>query len=88
MLQQYLKTREQAVQELCKFQGVQCQIPVFKHNICKKHFVYQLKKHMRREMSTIYRDPQSAYATFDFTGSGKIALKDILNHQVIKKMHP
>ena len=39
-------------------------------------------------MSTIYRDPQSAYATFDFTGSGKIALKDILNHQVIKKMQP
>jgi hypothetical protein len=39
-------------------------------------------------MSTVYRDPQSAYATFDFTGSGKIALKDILNHQVIKKMDP
>lgn len=39
-------------------------------------------------MSVIFRDPQTAYSTFDFTGSGKIALKDVLNHQVVKRMQP
>lgn len=35
-------------------------------------------------MSTIFKDPQTAYASFDFNGSGKLYIQNVLSHRVIE----
>ena len=65
---------------------VLCANPVYKNKLCKKHFLHNMKKYIRQQLSVIYRDPESAYTSFDFNGSGKIRLKEFLNHPCIKKM--
>lgn len=45
-----------------------------------------MKLDIRRKLSVIYKDPVSAYSTFDFFGTGKISINDVLNNKAIKKI--
>lgn len=71
----------------CSFKftsSFECPLPVYKGKSCKKHFMIKLKQLIRRKISVGYKDPVTAYATFDFKGKGKITLSSVLNHKLIK----
>ena len=40
---------------------------------------------LRSVVKQVYKDPDSAFATFNFRGEATIGLDDILNHMVIKR---
>ena len=54
--------------------------------MCKKHFLAYLKVIVRKEFRLVYRDPESTYAALDFSGKGKIQMKDILDNLVFKRL--
>ena len=35
-------------------------------------------------MTTVFKDPQTAYTAFDLQGQGKLYIQNILNHRVIE----
>jgi hypothetical protein len=45
-----------------------------------------VKKRIRKELRLVYRDPESAYAVLDFTGSGKIKIINLLENLVIQRL--
>ena len=40
---------------------------------------------LRSVITKVYKDPDTAFATFNFRGEATIGLDDILNHMVIKR---
>ena len=62
-----------------------CLTNEYKEGLCKIHFLEQLAKTMRTIVRQVYKDPESAFATFNFRGEATIGLDDILNHMVIKR---
>jgi len=43
--------------------------------LCSKHYFYVLKREVRFKIKKMYRDPLTAYGTFDYFGEGKILIK-------------
>ena len=69
----------------CRYPGTRCQISIFKNNFCKNHHLEQVKTQMRRDVKKMYRDPDSAFASFNFAGKKVIAMSDILNHLFVTR---
>ncbi len=44
-------------------------------------------KTLRKELRNLYRGPDKAYATMDFTGIGSITEEDFLKSMVVKRMN-
>jgi hypothetical protein len=40
------------------------------NSVCKHHLSKAIKNYLRKEMRNIYRAPERAYASMDFTGKG------------------
>jgi hypothetical protein len=54
--------------------------------MCKHHFCNKIKKLMRLYFKRMYRGPEQAWATLDFTGRGYMLPEDILNNAVMNTM--
>ena len=46
-----------------------------------------MKREIRDSVKKMYRDPLSAYGTFDYFGEGKIMLRLFLNHDFFKNIY-
>ena len=55
-------------------------------SFCKRHFLEFVKVRVRKEIRLVYRDPESAYAALDFSGSGKISIDSILNNLIVQRL--
>ena len=62
---------------------VTCSIPIYKNNLCQRHYLYIMKLEIRKQLSFIYKDPATCYASFDFSGKGFITWEDIKDHFTI-----
>lgn len=45
-----------------------------------------MKREIRDSLKRMYRDPLTAYGTFDYFGEGKIMIKKLLNHDFFKNI--
>jgi len=63
-----------------------CIAIVYKNNLCKAHFLTKLKNKLRNEIRLVYKDPESAYASFNFSGKNSISLNELLNHVIVKRI--
>ena len=63
-----------------------CSQEVYKKKLCKQHYFYIMKREIRDSIKRMYRDPLSAYGTFDYFGEGKIMIKQLLNHEFFKNI--
>eukprot|EP00347_Sterkiella_histriomuscorum_P012608 403367915 len=69
-----------------KCQKIDCKKRTFRRDFCKKHFQNQLLLILRKELRNVYRGPDKAYASMDFTGIGSIQEEDFLNSMIVKKV--
>ncbi len=46
-----------------------------------------MKREIRESIKRMYRDPLTAYGTFDYFGEGKIMIKQLLNHDFFKNIY-
>lgn len=53
--------------------------------MCKYHFQVFVKNILRKELRNLYRAPDKAYASMDFTGIGAIHESDFMNSMAIKR---
>ena len=63
-----------------------CLAIVYKENLCKAHYLTILKNRLRKEIAKVYKDPESAYASFNFSGKSCITLDEILDHIIVKRI--
>ena len=65
-----------------------CTRPIYreKEGLCKHHYCYRVKKLLRLCFKRMYRGPEYAWSTLDFTGRGYILREDILNNAVSKQL--
>lgn len=57
---------------------------VYKDSLCKVHFLDLLAKELRMKIRQLYKDPETAFASFNFRGQPTIGMNDILNHGFMK----
>lgn len=55
-------------------------------SLCKKHFQASILSMMRKELRNVYRGPDKAYASMDFTGVGHITEGDFTSSLTIKNL--
>jgi hypothetical protein len=41
---------------------------------------------VKKEMKTVYKDPESAYASLDFTGIGRITMRTFLSNMIVQRL--
>ena len=54
--------------------------------MCKHHFCNKVKTSLRKELRNIYRGPEKAYSSMDFTGRGYITEEDFICNLVVKRI--
>ena len=67
----------------CKFPGSNCLVTIFKNEFCKGHYLDQLKQKVRRDVKKTFKDPDSAFASFNFFGKKTIKMQDIVSHNIM-----
>ena len=70
--------------QLCEVKGSICLTRAFKEHLCKVHYLELLQKQLRSKIRRMYKDPESAFATFNFRGQATVGLEDILAHPIVK----
>ena len=68
----------------CVFPSTICQTAVIKDNLCKIHYLQQVQRVFRGTIHRVYKNPETAFATFNFKGEAGIGIDDILNHMIMK----
>lgn len=56
------------------------------YRICKRHFQSAILNALKREIKNVFRNPDYAYASMDFTGVGTITEEILLNSIIFKKI--
>lgn len=56
------------------------------YRLCKIHFIDVLRTKIRREIKIVYREPESAFASMDFGGKGRLSIDTIINNLIIKRL--
>lgn len=60
--------------------------PVYRdNNLCKVHFLEQLRRDLLASITRMYRDPESAFAAFNVRKQEFIRLADILDHDIVRR---
>jgi len=57
---------------------------IYREQLCKIHFLDVLAKELRLKIHKLYKDPETAFATFNFRGQPTIRMQDILNHAIMR----
>mmetsp|Transcript_10923 Transcript_10923/g.13799 ORF Transcript_10923/g.13799 Transcript_10923/m.13799 type:complete len:148 (+) Transcript_10923:535-978(+) len=70
-------------QQRCEFSDGLCVTRVYKQGLCKTHFLEHLQKELRTKVRRLYKDPENAFAAFNFRGQATIGMNDILNHRIM-----
>jgi hypothetical protein len=68
----------------CKKDG--CRAVLYKQGLCKNHMLDVLRAKMRQTLKLCYREPESAFATFNFSGTKNVTMDNILNHMIIPRI--
>ena len=53
------------------------------NNLCKVHFLEQLRRDLLSSITRMYRDPETTFATFNVRKQETIRLADILDHDIV-----
>ncbi|CDW71437.1 ef-hand calcium-binding domain-containing protein 6 [Stylonychia lemnae] len=56
-------------------------------SLCKRHFQSAIMTILRKELRNVYRGPDKAYASIDFTGIGSFNEIDFMNSMIVKKIN-
>ena len=56
-----------------------CERPTFQKNLCKHHFSSFVKKVISKQLQKMYRGPENAFNSMDFSGRGYILEEDLLS---------
>ena len=51
--------------------------------MCKNHMLDLIGAKMRRTLRTVYKEPEEAFARFNFTGKSNVSIDDILSNDII-----
>lgn len=54
--------------------------------LCRHHFCNKVKASLRKELRNVYRGPEKAYSSMDFTGRGYITEEDFINNLVLTRI--
>ena len=63
---------------------VRCNTVPYKEGFCKNHYMLLLRQRLMTDIKRLYKDPESAFAIFNFQGKNSISMQDILGHKFIK----
>ena len=69
----------------CEIKSVQCTTDIYKEGLCKVHYLEKVQRVIRQTVRKVYKDPETAFAAFNFRGEATIGLEDILGHMIVKK---
>ena len=69
-----------------KCSDVTCRTLAYKEKLCKVHYLERLERTLRAQIRNMYKDPETAFATFNFQGKQTIVLDDLLDHMLVKKI--
>jgi hypothetical protein len=56
------------------------------YRLCRHHFCNKVRGALRKELRNIFRGPDKAYASMDFTGRGYITEEDFIGSLVMKRI--
>jgi len=62
-----------------------CNRQLYKEQMCRKHYLDYVGQTLRKEIKLLYRDPETAYASMDFEGNGKISFHEFIESIVVQK---
>lgn len=80
------KERKKPNSHVCENKTSLCFTQTYKRGLCKVHFLEHLQSTLRKTVHRVYKDPESAFAAFNFTGLANISMNDILEHRVVKSL--
>jgi hypothetical protein len=56
----------------------------YKDGLSKNDYMTRFRKKLIYDIAKLYKDPETAFANFNFSGKNSISMHDILNHKFIR----
>ena len=56
----------------------------YKDGLSKNDYMNRFRKKLIYDIAKLYKDPETAFANFNFSGKNSISMHDILNHKFIR----